>query len=404
MLAEKMADRGHRVTLVGCDRNHFRGSSILRWWEPWRRQQLTDNIEILWVNSVPYSSNSALRFLNMLLFSVVFSIAGVVCRGNRPEVVVASSGHLFTAVAGAIVATWHRSVFVFEIRDLWPLTPIEMGWIQEEGFVARVLYRAELWLMRRADAVVGTFPGIVDYCVGLGHPNDKVSWIPNGVELDDFAVLESPRQNERFTLCYFGSVGKPNVVDVIVDAATKLAEGEQPPNVDFLIIGEGSEKTYLESVVRERSLDNVTFLEEVPRAQLRQIVGNVDGFVAAIRSCPRLYRYGVSMNKLSEYMALGRPIILAGDVPYNPVEAGKCGLVVGYEDAEQMAEAALRLSRMSLEERSAMGTRGRAYAENHLDYEQIIERYCGLVLGLLDGKTGDPQTEHANESLSGESQ
>ena len=400
LFAEKMADLGHRVTLVGCDQNHFRGSTILRCWEPWRRQHLADNLEILWVNSVPYSSNSYFRFLNMFLFSIVFSVAGVVSRNSRPTVMVASSGHLFTAVAGAIIAAWHRSAFVFEIRDLWPLTPIEMGWIQKRGFVARVLYGTELWLMHRADAVVGTFPGIVEYCLGLGLPGGKVSWIPNGVALDEFAVLEPPRQKDRFTLCYFGSIGKPNVVDVIVDAATRITEGERPPEVDFLIIGEGSEKTHLESVVRERCLKNVSFHDEVSRAQLRQTVENVDGFVTAIRNCPQLYRYGLSMNKLSEYMALGRPIILAGDVPCNPVKSGRCGLVVDYEDSEQMAEAALRLSRMSLDERSAMGAQGRAYAENHLDYRLIIERYCDLVLGLLDGKTSVLQNENANESPS----
>ena len=384
-LAEKLGAAGHRVTLVGCDRNHFRADSLLPWWQPWGRQQLTENVSILWVNSVRYSSNSYLRFVNMILFSVLFALAGGTCRKDRPKVLVASSGHLFTAMAGAVIATWHRAVFVFEIRDLWPLTPIEMGWIGEGSFVARALYRAERWLLQRADAVVGTIPGIGDYCAGVGIAERKVHWIPNGVALDDFAPLGVLRSDERFTLCYFGSIGKPNCVDVIVDAATRLSEDEEGSRVDFLIIGEGSEKALLSSAVRERRLTNVTFHDEVPRAQLRRVVEHADAFVTAVRDCPRLYRYGLSMNKISEYMALGRPIILAGDVPYNPVEAAGCGAFVSYEDAQEMAEAALQMSNLPSEDRARMGARGRAYAEEVLDYERVTSRYCDLLMSLYDG-------------------
>ncbi len=317
----------------------------------------------------------------MLVFSVLFTIAGTLGLRSNLDVVVGSSGHLLTALAAFLVARWKGARYCFEIRDLWPATLIEMGRLRKGSLVARSMYRIERLLIERADWVVGTIPGIHDYCKGFSIDPGRVHWFTNGVELDRFKAVEvrSPGKGSPLTVCYFGSIGQPNAVDVIVDAAARLAAEGRGRDFRFRIIGDGSEREALERRCREEGLDGVEFLGRVPWAQIPATVAGSDVFVVVLRRCPGLYGFGTSLNKLPEYMTLGLPIVMAGNPPANPVREAGCGFVVEAEDADGLASALKEVAALSPEERALMGNRGREYARRHYNYTRLMAEYARML-------------------------
>ncbi|HAR97355.1 MAG TPA: glycosyltransferase WbuB [Syntrophus sp. (in: bacteria)] len=382
VLADELKRRGHRVTLFGCARHHFHAEEDRMGLRLWRERSHHGHA-LVWINSIPYASNSGRRYANMGLFSANFLAASLLRGGGRPDLVLGSSGHLPAAYAAMLAARWRGVPFVYEIRDLWPLTLTAMGKLRAGGTIARILEAMNRRLLKRAALVVGTISGIRDYAGGYGIEDGRVEWITNGVMLDEFPPLPAPPPSkEALDIVYFGSMGEPNAVDVIVEAALRASRMSPDRPIRVTLIGEGSERTRLERMAQEAPPGAVRFLPPVPRRELPALVGNADAFVVVLRRCDPVYRYGISLNKLAEYMALGRPVVLGGDVPDNPVARADCGLTAGFEEPESLASAFVELARTDRSELARMGRNARAAAEAHFDYAKLAGRYADLLQGL----------------------
>jgi glycosyltransferase involved in cell wall biosynthesis len=341
-----------------------------------------EGVPFLWVKTPPYRGNGGGRMLNMLAFALRVCWPGTTRAMPRPDVVVGSSVHPFAAVSGAWLAKRHGVPFVFEVRDLWPQTLVDLGRLKETSVMTRVLRWLELWLYRRADKIVVLLPKAVDYIAPLGIPVDKVVWIPNGVELEGYARPSPPATRDVFTLMYFGAHGQANGLDCMLDAMAELSTWPGMESVRLRLIGDGPLKPALKAQASQLNLINVFFEDPVPKAQIPKLASGADAFVICVKDLAQLYKYGISMNKLFDYLAASRPIIMASAAANNPVHDAGAGYTVAPENSKELAQAINKLANLSQEQRNAMGEAGRAYVEKHHSYSALAAKFAAVFQQL----------------------
>ena len=375
-LAVHLSAHGWRACLIAASIEHATGRQRLRTGER-SRLEVHDGVSFLWVRTPGYRGNGLDRIRNM--FAYTWQVLRRATTGGlpRPDVVVGSSLHPLAAWAGARLAVRHRVPFVYEFRDLWPHTLIAMGRISENGPAARGLRGLERHLGRRAARTFSPLPGGERHVRELGLDPASFTWIPNGVALTGPATAAAADSSEPFTLVYLGAHGEANDLGTLLDAMHRLPRAGRA--VRLRLVGDGPHKPRLMAQAVRLGLDTVQFEEPVPKAEIGAIAADADAFVICVRDLPGLYRYGVCMNKLSDYMALARPTIAAMSALNNPIEECDGGVTVPPEDPEALARAITSLAATPLAERSAMGGRARDYVQRHLDTRRLAGRLAGVL-------------------------
>jgi glycosyltransferase involved in cell wall biosynthesis len=274
------------------------------------RQRQNDHAGFRFVPVTGYSSNGASRILNWGSYAVMAVLAGIRLIRHRPDVVYASSPHLLAGAAGALLAAVFRRPFVLEVRDLWPKVLVDMGQLSTTGALYKALAALESALYRRASRIVVLTPGVVTELTDRGVPADKLVLIPNAADPDYFQVAqdrESLRAKLGFTkvtVIYAGAHGPANGLDLALDAAAEI--GDLP--VEIVLIGDGISRDGLRERAQREGLRNVRFLEPVTKDQIPELLAGADVGLHCLADVP-LFRYGVSPNKVFDYMAAGLPVL-----------------------------------------------------------------------------------------------
>ncbi|NJM93660.1 MAG: glycosyltransferase family 4 protein [Cytophagales bacterium] len=361
-IAADLVKRGHQVTIFAAGRSHYTFDDPIVYKRfQFAKTELIEGVRFLWIKTPPYEANDWRRALNMLVYCFFVFWASW---GPRPDVIIGVTVHPFAAALAWGIAKIRRSRFFFEITDLWPETLIEFGQLSADGTSAKVLYALETFLLKRAEYVIVLHANLGRYTSKRGIANEKLVWIPHGVNLNNYKNLE-PYTGElkgQFRLMYLGGLVWSNDLDTILEAFNLL---KQSPQITLEIYGQGSDQNRLEEKASSLRLTNVSFHTVVPKRELHKIMSQADCFIMALRRF-ELYHYGVSLNKLTDYLASQRPIIIAVESDHNPVEIAKAGLVVPPQDPQAMADAIHQMYLLSAQERFEMGQRGLAYLkENH---------------------------------------
>lgn len=344
-------------------------------------QRITDfdDVAFLWVRTPQYEGNGGGRMKNMLVYALRVLMPSVTRGLDRPDVVVGSSVHPFAAWSGAILARRFGVPFVFEVRDLWPQTLVDLGRLRANGLVTKALRWLEKWLYQRADRIVVLLPKAGDYIVPLGVAADKIVWIPNGVELVGYPEPLQPVPRDTFTLMYFGAHGQANGLDCLLKAIAELKKNPDMDHVRLRMIGDGPLKPYLVGLARDLGLSSVDFEAPVPKQQIPALAAEADAFVISVLDLPQLYRYGISMNKLFDYFAAARPIVIGSSAANNPVEDAGAGITVRPDDPVALAEAIASLVVLPAYQRAAMGRSGRAYVEKNHDFRILAAKLAATL-------------------------
>ncbi len=374
-LAKHLRTLGWQATLFAASVELNTGRQRLARHEK-KRIETIEGVLFLWVKTPPYKGNGGGRILNMLVYSLRVWLPKTTRELPPPDVVIGSSVHPFAAVTAALLAKRHRVPFVFEVRDLWPQTLVDLGRLKDASVMTLVLRWLELWLYRRADKIVVLLPKAVDYIQPLGIAADKVVWIPNGVELDGYAKPPASTQRDVFTLMYFGAHGQANGLDCVLKAMALLSKMPDMQHVRLRLIGDGPLKPILMAQATQLNLSNVQFEDPVPKVQIPKLASSADAFVICVKNLPQLYKYGISMNKLFDYLAASRPIIIASAAANNPVQDAGAGFTVMPESSNELAEAIKKLVNLSQEQRTAMGEAGRVYAEENHSFSALASKFA----------------------------
>ena len=292
-------------------------------------KEVIEGVPFLWVRTPDYRGNGWDRFLNM--FTYTYRVLTRRCTAvlPRPDVVIGSSLHPFGAWSGAMLAARNRVPFVFEFRDLWPETLVAMGRISANGPTARVVRMLDGWLCRRAVKMFTPIPQCRERVAKYGADPDNLHWIANGVDLTRFSEqIEEQSNSDEFTLMYLGAHGLANDLGTLLDAMTILKRRMGSPLIRCRLIGDGPEKSSLMACAASRELDNVSFEAPVAKEGVPALAAQADAFVICVRDLPELYRYGISMNKLCDYMVMGRPTVAAVNAVNNPISESDSGITV----------------------------------------------------------------------------
>ena len=378
-LARHFRQMGWRPVIVCASFHHLQTK------RPERLRAEVDGIPYVWIKTCRYEGNGLGRVVNMAGYSLRLACKGLK-RQPQPDVVIASSPHPFAALNGRRLAREYKAKFIFEVRDLWPLSVQELGGYSPRHPFIRAMAWTERFAYEHCDVTVSLCPGAKEYMVAHGLDEKKFVHIPNGFDLeaaqqsaDDLPETHAgvigrlKREGKRIVL-YGGNHGIANALEHVVAAAELLKE---EAGVHFLLVGQGPEKTALQESARRVGLRNVTFLPPVTRSQMPALTRAADlGYIGLQKK--DLFKYGVSPNKLFEYMAAGLPVIFAIDTPYDKVSEARCGFSIPAEDPQALAELAREIRRMPRERLAAMGDRGRQYVQRRHAYEVLARQYMSL--------------------------
>jgi glycosyltransferase involved in cell wall biosynthesis len=379
-LAQALMAAGHEVFIVASRFSHLRTSQPERQALEWSEH---GGIPHLWLAGCSYRGNGVGRVANMIGFGLSLRRHALrVARQVKPDVVLASSPHPFAAYGAMEVARRAQARFIFEIRDLWPLSLIELGGIPARHPLMRALNHAEAFGCRHADKVVSVLPCVHDYMTERGVGKDKWISVPNGVLESEWhepwQVLPDPlrillsglKEKGLFIVGYAGTHGIANALETLVDAAALMA-GEK---IAFVLVGDGAQKDDLKRRARDRGLQNICFLDPVGKHHVPALL---QWFDAAYIGWHRhsLYRFGIAPNKLMDYMMAARPVLHAVVAGNDAVGEAGCGITVMPGDAEAIAQGVRALAGLGWEEREAMGRRGHKFVLKHHTYEVLAQRF-----------------------------
>ncbi len=370
-MAKELIKRGYNVTIFASSFHYsiYRETRLLPT-EKWKIEDI-DGVKFVWIKTPSYQQNDWRRIWNMVAFMLRVWQLGrklpeVIDEIEKPEVIIGSSVHLLAVLAAYQVAKYHKAKFIMEVRDLWPQTLIDMGALKENSLITKILRTLECFLYQRAERIITLLPWAHEYILHCGVARKKIAWIPNGVDLSRFAYVDQDvkrRYLNEFKILYLGAHGQANALDILLEAA-KIIQSKGYQDILFVFIGDGPEKPRLIETARKLQLNNVKFENPVKKVEVPRVIQKADIGVFVLHDLP-IYKYGISLNKLFDYLAGGKPLILVGNPINNVVKETQCGIAVPSKDPKVLAEAIINLYRMSPEERQIMGRRGRAYVEKY---------------------------------------
>ena len=377
-LARALAGRGHRVVVITGTRSHLftRPPEVSR---PFTLETI-DGVTYCWVAGPRYERAISLgRIINMVAFALRLERLPV-AKLPRPDAILVSSPSLFPLPVAARWARRFGARLAFEVRDIWPLTIRELGGLSTRPPLVVVMQWLEDFGYRSADVVVSVLPAAADHMVSRGMDPAKFHYLPNGIDLaaargdgDAPSVVRDAISPGAFTVGFVGTLGRANVLETLIDAA-RLVE---PDGVQVVVVGHGPEREQL--VARAGDAANVAFVGPVAKEHVAPTLALFDACYVGYRRSP-LYRFGVSPNKLYDYMAAGRPVLFAADAANQPVQEADCGRTIAPEDPEALAEAIRSLAAASADERARLGANARAYVAERHDYARLAERLAEVLL------------------------
>ena len=379
-IATHLITTGHQVTIITSPISYLTGQKNTR--SSYKNQTFNNNLRIFRTYAYPALHKSFIhRVINFVTFMVSSFIKSI--QVEQVDLVWGTSPPIFQAVSAWLVARLKRVPFLLEVRDLWPAFAIEAGILRNP-----LLIRLSLWLERflysHADLVVVNSPGYIEHVKDKGAKH--IEMIPNGSDVSMFkpqekglALRKKYNLDNKFLAIYAGAHGISNDLSVILDAAKLLTKNTK---IHFILVGDGKEKTTLQQKAFEMQLTNLTFIDPVSKNQMVDILAAADACIAILKPL-ELYKTTYP-NKVFDYMAAGRPVLLVIDgVIRTVVEEAKCGLFVQPGNAGDLVKMTTWLSQHSAKARE-MGKLGQKYLVDHFNRIELADKFIEVMEYLLD--------------------
>ena len=376
-LAQALRPHGWHVTIAASD-FHLHSRGYTRRPTPHARAAIAErvaDVDFLWLWAAPYTTNDWRRARNWLSFSR--SLARLSPNvAPRPDLIIGSSPHLFAALAALRMARRLRVPFVLEVRDLWPESIVAAG--GRRGPAYHALGSLAKYLYARADRVIILARGTGDHLASFGVNPTRMVYVPNGADAMPAPAI-APRPAAPFTLVYAGAHGPANGLDTVLDAAAVLRDHP----IRILLVGDGPSKPALAMRAAREALPNVEFRDPVPKTAMPALLASADAGLMVLRDAP-LFAFGVSPNKLFDYLAAGLPVVcnVPGDVAAMLREA-RAGEQTTDTSPRALADAILRLAQRSPQDLRAMGDSARTWVGREHGRPVLAQRLDAALRPLV---------------------
>lgn len=378
-LAREWINLGHKVTVIAGTYSHIRKQN-----HPTASDfdtQDLNGVTYVWIKTPTYKGNGIKRLFSMFVFTLkLLFFRKRINKSFSPDLVIASSTYPLDNIPAYYIAKLSQAKYYYEVHDLWPLSPMELGGFSKWHPFILLMQWAENFAYNRVDKVISMLPLTKPYMVSHGLAPEKWKYVPNGIVLDDWhnteriskeyrVLLSDLKKKGKILVGYTGTIGVANALQSFI----KSAELMRDHSVVLIIVGQGPEKSKLEEYVAKNKISNVLFLNAVGKKQIPDLLDCFDMLYIGLKNEP-LFRFGISPNKLIDYMMAGKPIIHAITAGNDMVKENACGVSIAPENPIEIVRAINQIQKLSIEEKEMMKSRARNYILANHTYEELAKR------------------------------
>lgn len=372
--AKELIKRGYSVTIFASSFHYSKYKELKLYADTDHQIEEVDGVTFVWLKTRPYRGNGLGRVINMLDY--MFKVQKVVDTiEEKPDVIIGSSVHLFAVYAAYKVAKKLETPFVMEVRDIWPQTLIDMGISKWHPFI-KVLSVLEKFLYKKADKIISNLPYAYEHIGKFGVKKEDFYWISNGVDVERSQKIKAHKyEQDKLHITYAGAVGQANQLNVLVQAAAAFKDDE---TMVFHIIGNGP---LLEQLAKVKT-DNVILHGALPKEKAISMIKGSDILFFPLADSP-VFRFGISSNKLFDYLASKKPIIFASNAKNNPVKESNSGMSIKADNVDEIVHAINKLKAMEKEALEKFGANGYAYVAKNFSIPILVDRLEACLSSLV---------------------
>lgn len=399
--ASKLIERGYDVKIFTASTIHRTDINYINDNSKFLGKEI-EKVPFIFVRACNYKGNGMKRIINMVQYAR--RVLRIAKKFQGPDVIYASSAHPLTWISGYKLAKRYNAKFIAETRDLWPETLVAMKKINRNSIPAKMLYKLEKFIYKKADRLIFTFPGGKDYVKSIGLDTSKVRYINNGVDIEEFNNNKLKNiikdvdldNNNKFKILYTGSMGMANSLDYLIKAA-ELIKDRGYKDIEFILYGDGYQRQELEEYIKNNNLTNVKFKGKVEKKYIPNILSKSDLNIFTGKHI-YLYKYGLSLNKMFEYYASGKPTLSNIECGYDVLEEYNCGITVKGGSAEALAEGILKFYNMSKEEYDTYCNNALKTAQD-FDFKVLTDKLEKVILELKGGEYIENTIDKSKETI-----
>ena len=378
-LGKELVNRGYNVTLFTASYTHQRRKL------PTINHNFTvediGGIRYIWVKVPTYPSSKSLgRFWSMLIFFVrLFFYKSK--KINYPKEIIISSLSIFPVLNAYVWSKKFKINFIFEVRDLWPQSLIDLAGVSKYHPLVLFMRWFENLGYKKAKYTVSLLPLAKNHMLQKGLKIDKFIYNPNGIsldEMDDIKFLNKASKNklpkDKFIVGYTGAIGIANAIESFVYAGEYLKEYD---DIRLVLVGDGKNKESIKKKAKQKGLRNIVFIDSIPKDEIQSMLQMFEVCFIGWHD-KKIYEFGISANKLFDYMYSGKPILHAFSGNGDLVKMANCGLTVKAQNPTAIAEGIIKMYNLSKDRRDKLGENGRKYVLEYHTYKTITDSYENL--------------------------
>ena len=381
-LAKFWVKQGHSVSIITAMPNHPDGIVHTKYRWEYFKEEWFDGVRILRVFLYVTPNKGVLkRIFSFISFTITSLFVGLFM--NKPDIVIATSPQLFVGISGLFIAKLKKIPFVFEIRDIWPQSAVELKMIRSH-LVIRLMEKLERFLYYKADRVVVVVKNFTEQLAKKHVNKEKIVFVPNGIDKTRFENKTNKEiigryfdRKNKFVIGYFGTMGLAHGLDIVV----KAAEHYRKTNVFFVLVGDGAEKEKIKRHAAARKIENLLVLEKIPAGEIPYAINEIDAGLIHLKKLP-IFTEALP-SKMFEYMAMGKPLLagVSGSAK-ELLETNNAGVVFQPENLQEFINAIEKL-RNSNEFCRKMGENGKKMVESEFDREILSQKYAKMMSVLI---------------------
>jgi len=378
-LAREFNKLGCHTIVISSDSNHL---ASIPTFKSVYAHEIIDGVDTWWIKTIKYEGTASIR---RILSWIDFEMKLLFMKKNkidRPDIVIVSSLSLLTILNGFWLRRHFGCKLIFEIRDIWPLTIIEEGGFSPGNPFVMLLAWVEKFGYTISDIIVGTMPNLAEHVMEVTGKNLHCHCIPFGYDPDSYNGQEPlPDGYEaryipqgKFIIGYAGSIGITNALDTLINCALEMKDNL---HVHFLLLGDGDLLNEYKS--RVVGMRNITFIPKVKKSQVQTVLNHCQVLYFSAQNS-KVWRYGLSLNKMIDYMMAGKPIIASYNGYPSMINEAHCGVFVPAENIHALKQAILEYEKTPNDKLESIGKKGKEWLLKNRPYRNIAHDYCQLFL------------------------
>jgi glycosyltransferase involved in cell wall biosynthesis len=370
--------KGYTVKIISGSYNHLFIEQPAISKKHFTIEYIEEGISFCWVKIPRYDGGSVFKLWSMLVFAfkILFLKSNLL---GKPRFIIVSSMPIFPILSGLYLKKkFQAKKLLFEIRDLWPLSPMHLSGYSKGHPVILLMSWIEKIGYKKADAIVSLLPNAYSYIDKISRNPQKFNWISNGI---DERLLEKKKlpinivsmiPENKFVVGYAGTMGMANALEYLIETSILMKEDA---SVHFVLVGDGYLKEEL--LTKTKGCSNVTFIDKIEKSQVQHMLELFDVCFIG-RNATKLFDYGVASNKYFDYMLAKKPILESSNKIKSPAELSECGINVLPENSVAIKNGILELQKMSTSELKSIGLRGYDYVRKYHNFEYLSNKYIKL--------------------------